>query len=184
MAGRRYHAVARCTPGAAEPCAGLRAGVYNQGMTAQERIDDFLGRKRLAMVGVSRSPKHFSRVLWREFVARGYDVVPVNPNLAELDGRKCYAGVEEIAPPVEGALIMTAAHSAAEAAAGCARAGVPRVWLYRAGGTGAASPEALAVCEREGLAVTTGCPFMFFPGARFPHNLHGWFLKIAGKYPR
>ena len=34
--------------------------------TTRADIDAFLGRHRIAMVGVSRDPKHFSRYLFRE----------------------------------------------------------------------------------------------------------------------
>ena len=41
-----------------------------------EDITKFLECKRVAFVGVSRDPKHFSRALFREFVAKGYDPSP------------------------------------------------------------------------------------------------------------
>ena len=50
-------------------------------MALRARIDDFLSRKRLALVGVSRNPQDFTRSMFREFRRRGYDVVPVNPNV-------------------------------------------------------------------------------------------------------
>ena len=147
-------------------------------MTTQQKIDDFLGHKRLAVIGVSRSPRHFSRVLWRALLERGYDLVPVNPLLAEVDGRKCYASVSDVAPAVEGALIMTGAGAAEQVALDCARAGLRRVWFYRAGGKGAADDAAVSYCEREGMEVTLGCPLMFLPGAGFPHNVHHWFWRL------
>jgi predicted CoA-binding protein len=153
-------------------------------MATRQNIDDFLGRKRLAVVGVSRSEKDFTRLMFREFVKRGYDVVPVNPALEEVEGRQCYARVQEIAPPVEGAVIMTSAAASEGVARDCAEAGVPRLWLYRATGKGAVSEAAERFCEEHGMAVITGCPFMFFRGAGFPHNFHGWVLKITGAYPK
>jgi predicted CoA-binding protein len=168
---------------AAGRCNGARR--YNRAMaTAHENIEDFLAQKRMALVGASRSKKHFTRTLWREFERRGYDVVPVNPNADELDGRKCYRSVSQIEPPVEAALIATTPGAAAAAADECARAGVRRVWLYRATGTGAATAEALEACARAGATASTGCPLMFFPKAGFPHNLHRWVLKLAGSYPK
>ena len=46
-------------------------------MSLRQEIADFLGRKRIAVVGVSTEPAGFSRVLFRELAARGYDVIPV-----------------------------------------------------------------------------------------------------------
>lgn len=51
-------------------------------------IHDFLVLRRIALVGVSRDPKDFSRVLFREMCDKGYDMVPVNPALT--DGGKCW----------------------------------------------------------------------------------------------
>jgi len=52
-------------------------------MTTLQDIQSFLDLKRLAVVGVSRNPTDFTRVLFREFRNRGYDAVPVNPAVRE-----------------------------------------------------------------------------------------------------
>lgn len=153
-------------------------------MASRAAIDGFLGCRRLAVVGVSRSSKDFTRLLFREFVKRGYDVVPVNPGVEEVEGRRCYARVEEIAPPVEGALVMTPAERSESVVRDCAEAGIPQVWLYRATGKGAVSPEAVEFCREKGIDVMEGCPFMFFPKPGFPHNLHGVILKLVGSFPK
>ena len=41
-------------------------------MTTIQSIQDFLGLKRLAVVGVSRDPRDFTRTLFRELQGRGY----------------------------------------------------------------------------------------------------------------
>ena len=53
-------------------------------MSSMQMIQDFLGQKRLAVVGVSRQPKDFSLALFREFRKRRYDAVPVNPERNKL----------------------------------------------------------------------------------------------------
>ena len=45
---------------------------------------------------------------FRDMCHRGYDMVPVNPVAGELESRCCFGRVEEINPPAEGALVMTA----------------------------------------------------------------------------
>jgi predicted CoA-binding protein len=138
----------------------------------------FLGLSRLALVGVSRDAKDFSRGVLRELVSRGYDVVPVNPAAESIEGRRCYARLQEIAPPVEGALVMTPPQAAADAVRDCVAAGVGHVWLHRGAGMGAASPEAIALCRAQGLAAVEGaCPYMFLPRASWFHRLHGFFWR-------
>ncbi len=154
-------------------------------MNTRERIDDFLGRKRIAMIGVSRNPRDFSRNLFREFVARGYDMVPVNPSLSEVEGRPCFSRLQNVSPPVDGALLMTSPEMTERVVHDCAEAGASRVWMYRAGGTGAVSADAVAFCESNGMAVVAGeCPYMFFPHNGLLHGAHGLIRKITGTYPR
>ena len=41
-------------------------------MSLREKIDHFLAQKRIAMVGVSRNPRDFSRHLFHDMKTRGY----------------------------------------------------------------------------------------------------------------
>ena len=153
-------------------------------MTERQVIDDFLNQKRIAVVGVSRTADDFTRAMFNEFVKRGYDALPVNPNASEIDGRKSYAGVGQIEPKADAVLIMTPAGKSEAVARECAEAGIERVWFYRSVGHGAVDERAVDFCESRGMRVVNGrCPFMFFsnPGM---HGLHGFILKLIGKYPR
>lgn len=153
--------------------------------TTIAEIRDFLALGRIALVGLSRDPKDFSRMLFREMCAKGYDMVPVNPAAAELETRPCFAHVQEIDPPVEGALLMTAARDTERVVRDCAEAGIRRVWMHRGGGQGSVSRDAVDFCHKNGIHLVEGyCPFMFLPGTPFFHRVHGFFLKLTGSYPR
>lgn len=142
----------------------------------------FLVARRIAIVGLSRNEKDFSRMVMRELVKRGYDVVPVHPSMREAEGRPCFARVQDVRPPVEAALVMTAPSASARVVQDCAEAGVRSVWLHRGGGAGAASAEALSLCAARGIRVVQGlCPFMALPGASFPHRLHGFLRRLGGR---
>jgi uncharacterized protein len=154
-------------------------------MATLVEIRDFLSRKRIAVVGVSRNPKDFTRSLFREFVGRGYDVVPVNPGVCQLEGRPCYACLSDVDPPVEAALLLTTPAVTDSVVRDCADAGVSRVWMYRGAGAGAVSRQAVCFCESRGMSVVAGeCPFMFFPDAGFPHQWHAKIRQWRGNYPR
>ena len=154
-------------------------------MTSMEQIQDFLGQKRFALVGVSRQPKDFSRALFREFVARGYDTVPVNPEARDVEGRPCFARLEEIQPPIDSVLLMTAPAVTDRLVRDCAAAGIKRVWMFRGGGGGAVSNDAVRFCESNGISVIPGeCPFMYLPGGAWFHRFHGFVRKIVGSYPK
>jgi uncharacterized protein len=153
-------------------------------MSSLKDVRDFLSRKRIAVVGVSRNPKDFTRTLWAEFRRRGYDVVPVNPAVSEVDGLECYARLQDISPVVDAALLLTKPPVTDRVVRECAEAGVGCVWMYRATGAGAVSPNAVAFCKSQGIRVISGeCPFMFFPGTAWPHRFHGSLAKLFGKYP-
>jgi uncharacterized protein len=152
---------------------------------ALETIEDFLAQKRIAMIGVSRNPKDFSAALFEELRKRGYDMVPVNPKVSAVLGQPCYARVQDIQPPVDAALLMTTPEISDEVVTDCADAGIRRIWMYRAGGKGAVSENAVAFCQERGIQVVPGqCPFMFLPGAAGVHKFHGLFRKITGRYPK
>jgi predicted CoA-binding protein len=146
----------------------------------------FLRARRVALVGASRSEKDMSRAILKELVARGYDVVPVNPAVAEVAGRRAFGRVSEVTPPPDAVLVMTPPARAEEVVRDCVAAGVRQVWFHRGAGAGAASPAALALCAASGIhAVKDLCPFMALPGAAFPHRVHGFLRRrLAGAAPR
>jgi predicted CoA-binding protein len=152
---------------------------------SMETIEDFLAQKRIAMAGISRDPANFSVKLFEELCRRGYDVVPVNPNAEQVQGRRCFARLQDIQPPVEAALLMTSPEATEAVVNDCAEAGIRRVWMYRAGGKGAVSRQAVQFCRERGIQVVPGqCPFMFLPDTAGFHRFHGFVRKITGRYPR
>jgi len=148
-------------------------------------IDEFLAFKRIAIVGASRDSKHFSRYVLDEFVKRGYDVVPVNPKAKEISGRACAPDLASVDPAPEGVLVMTPSKQSCEMVKQSAARGVKLVWLYKAAGYGAVSPEAVEACDQLGVRVIAGeCPMMFFPHAAWFHRLHGAWKTLTGTMPR
>jgi len=130
---------------------------------ALEIIEDFLAQKRIAIVGLSRQPKDFSVMLFEELCRLGYDVVPVNPGAPEVMGRPCFAGVQDIQPPVDGVLLMTSFAATEAVLENCSEAGIRRAWMYSAGSQGAVSSKAVEFWRDRGIQVVPGeCPFMFF----------------------
>ncbi len=144
-------------------------------------VEGFLASKRLAVVGVSRDPRDFSRRLFRALKERDYEVVPVNPWGGEIEGEPCVGRLQDVRPPVDGALLMTPPAVTDAVVRDCAEAGVRRIWMHRGAGRGAVSPTAVAFCRSNGIEVVAGeCPFMFLPGAGFVHRLHGFLRRLGG----
>ena len=147
-------------------------------------IEAFLAEQRIAFVGVSRQPRDFSRVLFRELLGRGYTLLPVHPAAEEIEGLKVFRRVADISPAPAAALLLTPPAGSANCVEDCARAGVRMVWLYRSVALGSVTPEALAACARHGLQVIEGeCPFMFLPNPGLIHALHRGWRRLAGTLP-
>lgn len=153
--------------------------------TDRKSIADFLDHKRLAVVGVSRNANDFSRMVFRELEKQGYDVVPVNPGATEMDGKRCFAHLGEIEPPVDAALLFTPSRDSAQVVNECVAANIHHVWMHRgAGGQGAVNDEAVAICREYGINCVAGeCPMMFLPNNAWFHRFHGMLKKITGTYP-
>lgn len=154
-------------------------------VNSRRTIDRFLARKRIAFIGISRKPSDFSRHVFRAFVERGYDMIPVNPKMAEVEGRPCYSRIGNITPKPEAALVMTSPGLSEQVIRECEDAGVEQVWLHRGAGSGAVSVEAVEAGRRNDMEVVAGeCPFMFLCGHQFPHNVHAFIKKVTRTYPK
>lgn len=147
-------------------------------------IEDFFACRRVAVAGVSRNEKDFSRVLFRDLANRGYDVIPINPAAKEIDGRQCYASVAEIHDPVDGVLIMTSSDRSIDVVRDSILAGIPRVWFYASITKGAVDERAVEDARDAGMTVIAGeCPFMFLPKSGWYHGLHKLVRIALGNAP-
>jgi predicted CoA-binding protein len=152
-------------------------------MTTAQRIEDFLKQKRLALIGLSRDKRGFSRSVFRALTEHGYEVIPVNPRAREIDGITVSSHVRDIQPPARAALIFTGAREIDQAVRDCAEAGVMHVWLPLGTGHRLLTSETAAFCRSRGVTVIAGfCPFMFLPRAGFGHRLHAFFAKRSRRY--
>ena len=152
---------------------------------ALNTIESFLAQKRIAIVGISRDPHNIGASLFEEFRRHGYEVFPVNPNTAGILGQRCFARLQEIQPPPDGAVLLTSPTVTSSVVHDCLEAGVKRVWMHRGGGQGAVSAEAVEFCRNNGMEVVPGqCPFMFLAPVRHVHRFHRLLFKLSGKYPR
>lgn len=154
-------------------------------MNTLATIEDFLAQKRIAFVGLSRNSRDFSREVFRAMKRSGYDLVPVNPDVDELEGEPTYASVADIPGEVDAALLMTPSRATAAVVEACVARGIQRIWMHRGlGGGGSVSADAVALCEERGIRLTAGeCPLMYLEDPGWVHRVHAWFKKRRGTYP-
>ena len=150
-----------------------------------ETIEDFLAQERMARAGIWRNPASFSAMLAQELCRRGYEVVPAKPNAEEVQGRRCFARVQDIRPAGDGVLLMTSPEATENVVNDCREAGN---WAHldvsgnrqrlRERKSGRGLP---GECDQ---VVPGECPFMFLPDAVFVHRVHGLINKVTGHDPR
>jgi uncharacterized protein len=134
---------------------------------------EFLAKKRIAVTGVSRTPKdHGSNVVYRRLRDRGYQAFAVNPNAERVEGDQCYHDLKSIPGGVEAVVIATKPETAETTMRECAELGITYVWMHRGPGAGSVSAAATEYGRRHGITVIDGgCPLMFNPTADFGHKM-------------
>ncbi|HEX4951786.1 MAG TPA: CoA-binding protein [Thermoanaerobaculia bacterium] len=145
----------------------------------------FLGGRRFAVAGVSRDPQQAANAIYRKLRGAGYEVFPVNPKAAEVEGVKCFADLASVPGSLDGVVIATPPGVAAAVVRQAAEKGVPRVWLHRSFGTGSVSPEAVQEAAARGVeCLEGGCPLMYSAPVDLGHRCMRWWLARKGRVPK
>jgi predicted CoA-binding protein len=117
--------------------------------------------RTIAMVGASATSNRPSYFAMKYLLAKGYDVIPVNPTLAgqQIQGRKIHAGLADLSAPVDIVDIFRSSAAALEvtreAIALKDRLAIKVVWMQ----LGVRNDQAAAEAEAAGLEVVMNrCP--------------------------
>ena len=149
-----------------------------------EAAAEFLACKRVAVTGVSRTPKtHGSNNVYRRLRERGYEVFAVNPNTDKVEGDRSYPDLASIPGGVQAVVIGTRPEIAGDTMRECADLGIKHVWMHRGPGAGSVSDAATSYGRARGITVIDGgCPLMFGPTADAGHKIMR--LVYARKVPK
>lgn len=146
----------------------------------------FLATRRIAVTGVSRTPKsHGGNIVYTRLRDRGFEVFAVNPNANEVEGDVCYHDLQAIPGGVDAVVIATASEAADATMRDCIELGIEHVWMHRAFGAGSVSTTAAAEGRRHGITVIDGgCPLMFEPASDGGHKFLRLVCTATRKVPR
>jgi predicted CoA-binding protein len=137
------------------------------------------------VAGVSRQPGQAANAVFRKLRAAGYDVFPINPNAAEVEGVTCYPDLAAVPGPIDGVVVATPPAVSVHIVRQCADRGVRRVWFHRSFGQGSVSDEAVRECGARGIScIVGGCPLMFCDPVDPGHKCMRWWLQRRGRVPR
>ncbi len=140
-------------------------------------MDDFFSRyKKLAILGLSRNPKAFSRQIYTFLKSKGFDLYPVNPNVEFIDGIKCYPSIESL-PEVQAAVFITPPRVSEQLLSQCKEKGITNVWFQQ----GSADQAVLRIADQLGMNYRDSCVFLHHPESGFPHNFHRFMVRLFSK---
>ena len=150
----------------------------------KEAASAFLANKRVAITGVSRTPKtHGSNTVYKRLRERGYEVFAVNPNAREVEGDRCYKDLTSIPGGVGAVVIATRPEIAEQTMRECAELGIKHVWMHWGADGTSVSGAATDYGRQQGITVIDGgCPLMFGPTADFGHKVMR--RVFAGRVPK
>jgi predicted CoA-binding protein len=150
-----------------------------------DAVAAFLRGRRFAVAGVSREPGQAANAVFRKLQGAGYEVFPINPKAAEVEGTRCYSDVGAVPGPLDGVVIATAPNVSAEVVRQCGDHGIRQVWFHRSFGNGSVSEEAVRACEARDIScIVGGCPLMFCEPVDVGHRCMRWWLQRQGRVPK
>ncbi len=109
--------------------------------------------KIVAVIGASSNRRKFGNKAVRAFRHKGFTVIPVNPNEAEVEGTKTVASVLDIAGPVDMVTVYVPPQVGVRVMEEIARKGVRDVWLN----PGADGEQVIDRARELGIEPTVAC---------------------------
>ena len=153
--------------------------LMRKGNNMDQKIQDFIQLKKLAVVGVSRSDKKFGTAIYKELKERGFNVYGVNPQMDSIDGDKCYPALSELKGKVDGVVICLPPQKAANIIREAAAAGITKIWLQQ----GSQSFETKKAAREVSVTPVEGkCILMYAGEVTSIHAFHKFFAKVFGQY--
>ncbi|GKU78455.1 CoA-binding protein [Paenibacillus sp. L3-i20] len=117
---------------------------------AREQIKEILsGSDVVAVVGLSDNPERVSYMVSEAMQAKGYTIIPVNPNAESILGQKSYATLAEIPVPVDIVNVFRRSEHTPPIAEEAVSIGAKTLWLQ----LGVSNDDAAKIAHDGGLTV-------------------------------
>ena len=150
-------------------------------MVTKKKIEKFLEPKKLAIVGVSRNPKKFGYLVFRDLKASGYEVYPVNPNADKINGDSCYKSVKDLPADINSILILTPKKETDNVLREAINKGIMNIWVQQMSET----KNTIKIAEEyQKEIIHRKCIFMFAEPVKGVHKFHRLILKLCGMLPK
>lgn len=141
-------------------------------------IQNFIGSKRIAVAGMSRSGKKFGNMAVKELKTKGYEIFPIHPEAKEIDGMTCSPDLKSLSGKVDGVWISIPPKNVLPVLEEAALIGLKNIWLQQ----GAWSKEVQETIDKLQLPVVSKkCILMYAPPVKSVHKFHRTIVGIFGR---
>jgi predicted CoA-binding protein len=143
-----------------------------------QQINAFLKHHQLALIGVSRDPKKFGSQMMKHLLERDFDVIPVHPELIEIQGKSCVRDIDSLPDHVKALVIALPKDKTDAVLKQALDKGIEQLWIQQFSD----GPETQMLINNSRANVVTGrCIFMYTKPEGF-HKLHERLNKLFGAY--
>jgi predicted CoA-binding protein len=109
--------------------------------------------KTVAVIGASNDRSKFGNKALRAFEHQGYTVIPINPNVSEIEGHRAYASVLDVPGRIDSATVYVPPETGVKVMEELANKQIAEVWLN----PGADGREVVARAKALGLKTIQAC---------------------------
>ncbi len=150
-------------------------------MTTIQSVNDFMAQKNIAIVGVSRKKQKFGNAIYKELEKKSFTLYPVNPNMEDYNGKKCYPDIASLPTDVTAIVINTKPDITKKLINEANDKGLKHIWLQQ----GSADKETIELSEKsDSNIISKQCIIMFADPAKGIHGFHKWINKTFGLLPK
>lgn len=110
----------------------------------------------MAVIGASNDRGKYGNKALRAFRRQGYQVIPINPREAVVEGETAYRSVLDVPGPIDEATFYVPGAVGLAVLEEVARKGIRRVWLN----PGADDPDVVARARELGLEAIVACSIL------------------------
>ena len=144
-------------------------------------IDSFLSSHKIAVAGVSRDPKKFGHLVFKQLKDKGFEVYPINPGTDNIAGIPCFRSVSSLPLNVHSLIILTSKNQTRDLVAEAMAKGIDNIWIQQTSDT----PEAIELTRTHPVNLITGeCILMHIDPVKGIHKFHRSIMKLFGRFPK
>ena len=111
-------------------------------------LDKFLDKKNtFAVIGVSKNPRKYGNIVYRDLKSAGYKVYPVNPNVDKISEDKCYSSLKDLPELPDVVDIVVPPKITESIVKEISKLGIKKIWMQ----PGSESEKAIKFCKENNI---------------------------------